>query len=241
MSLLFNMLSRWVITFLPRSKRLLFIFSSCYVALCASKARHRFGSEKVSWCLETSLFLRLTSWDGTPSLPLLSLFLSFIFFSYLLSKTWVAFLGAWCPLPAFRSCFVEFTRRLNALLMNLWGRKCSPHPTPPPSWLLPENINFLKVIYILSTDSLIILWGGLWQTSSFDSTNKKSVTSKFWFHNFGWYMGLLLPVLSSHSKTKQCGNQFSSVQFSHSLVSNSLQSHGLQHPRLPCPSPTLRA
>ena len=21
--------------------------------------------------------------------------------------------------------------------MNFWGRKCSPHPTPPPSWLLP--------------------------------------------------------------------------------------------------------
>ena len=37
----------------------LFIFSPFYVALCASKARHRFGSEKVSWCLETSLFLRL--------------------------------------------------------------------------------------------------------------------------------------------------------------------------------------
>ena len=40
------------------------------------------------------LFLRLPSWDGTPSLPLLSLFLSFIFFSYLLSKSWIAFLGA---------------------------------------------------------------------------------------------------------------------------------------------------
>ena len=104
----------------------LFIFSSCYVALCASKARHRFGSEKVSWCLETSLFFRLPSRDGTPSLPLLSLFLSF--------------LGAWCPLPAFRSCFVEFTRCLNALLMNLWGRNCSPHPTPPPSWLLPSIV-----------------------------------------------------------------------------------------------------
>ena len=39
-----------------------------------------FGSEKVSWCLETSLFLRLPSRDETPSLPLLSLFLSFIFF-----------------------------------------------------------------------------------------------------------------------------------------------------------------
>ena len=30
---------------------------------------------------------------------------------------------------------------------------------------------------------------------------------------------------------------FSSVQFSHSVMSNSLQSHGLQHNRLPCPSP----
>ena len=28
-----------------------------------------------------------------------------------------------------------------------------------------------------------------------------------------------------------------SVQFSHSVVSNSLQPHGLQHSRLPCPSP----
>ena len=32
--------------------------------------------------------------------------------------------------------------------------------------------------------------------------------------------------------------QFSSVQFSHSVVSNSLQPHGLQHVRLPCPSPS---
>ena len=29
----------------------LFIFPPCYVALCASKARHRLGSESVSWCL----------------------------------------------------------------------------------------------------------------------------------------------------------------------------------------------
>ena len=65
----------------------LFIFLPCYVALCASKARHRLGSKSVSWCLETSLFLRLPSWDGALSLPLLSLFLSFIFFSYLLLKT----------------------------------------------------------------------------------------------------------------------------------------------------------
>ena len=30
----------------------------------------------------------------------------------------------------------------------------------------------------------------------------------------------------------------SSVQFSHSVVSNSLRPHGLQHTRSPCPSPT---
>ena len=44
---------------------------------------------------ETSLFLRLPSQDRTPSLPLLSLFFFvFYIFSYLLSKSWVAFLGA---------------------------------------------------------------------------------------------------------------------------------------------------
>ena len=31
---------------------------------------------------------------------------------------------------------------------------------------------------------------------------------------------------------------FSSIQFSHSVMSNSLWPHGLQHTRLPCPSPT---
>ena len=34
---------------------------------------------------------------------------------------------------------------------------------------------------------------------------------------------------------------FSSVQFSHSVMSDSLWPHGLQHTRLPCPSPTPRA
>ena len=35
--------------------------------------------------------------------------------------------------------------------------------------------------------------------------------------------------------------RWSSLQFSHSVTSNSLRPHGLQHPRLPCPSPTLGA
>ena len=69
------------------------IFPPGYVALCGSKACHKLSSESVSWCLETSLFLRLPSWEGALSLPLLSLFLSFIFFSYLLSKTMGYFSG----------------------------------------------------------------------------------------------------------------------------------------------------
>ena len=36
------------------------------------------------------------------------------------------------------------------------------------------------------------------------------------------------------------GASHSSVQFSHSVMSNSLQPHGLQQARLPCPSPTPR-
>ena len=35
-------------------------------------------------------------------------------------------------------------------------------------------------------------------------------------------------------------NVLNSVQFSHSVMSDSLQPHGLQHPRPPCPSPTPR-
>ena len=45
----------------------------------------------------------------------------------------------------------------------------------------------------------------------------------------------------STSQHLKWDNQFSSVQFRHSVMSNSLQPHGLQHDRLPCPSPTPRA
>ena len=71
----------------------LFIFPPSYVVLCGSKAHHRLGSESVSWCLETSLFLRLPSWDRALSLPLLSLFLSFIFFPTSFRRHWASFLG----------------------------------------------------------------------------------------------------------------------------------------------------
>ena len=39
-------------------------------------------------------------------------------------------------------------------------------------------------------------------------------------------------------KSADIFKSFSSVQFSHSVMSNSLWPHGRQHTRLPCPSPT---
>ena len=42
-------------------------------------------------------------------------------------------------------------------------------------------------------------------------------------------------------RSNSCIYQFSSVQFSCSVVSDSLHPHGLQHTRLPCPSPIPRA
>ena len=47
---------------------------------------------------------------------------------------------------------------------------------------------------------------------------------------------LLCPYIQTHFSSTICF--ISSDQFSHSVVSNSLQPHGLQHARPPCPSPT---
>ena len=63
--------------------------------------------------------LRLPSRNGSPSLALLSLFLSFIFCPTSFRRQWAAFLGAWCPLLAIRSYFVQFAQCSNVLLMNL--------------------------------------------------------------------------------------------------------------------------
>ena len=111
----------------------LFIFSSQLCCPLRFQNSHRPAGCRVSWCLETSPLSRLPPRDWSPSLTLLSLFLSFIFCHTSFRREWAAFLGAWCPLPAFISCFVEFAQCSNDLLMNLWGRKWSPCPIPLPS------------------------------------------------------------------------------------------------------------
>ena len=67
---------------------------------------------------------------------------------------------------------------------------------------------------------------------------------------FNWWMVKWIMVypysaikgnkLLIYSMTSMSLQGFSLVQFSSSVVSNSLQSHGLQHARPPCPSPTPR-
>ena len=55
-------------------------------------------------------------------------------------------------------------------------------------------------------------------------------------------MSPLFPILLSVGKAQlpslSLQSVFSSIQFSCSVMSNSLLPHGLQHTRLPCPSPT---
>ena len=46
------------------------------------------------------------------------------------------------------------------------------------------------------------------------------------------------PLPSEPPEKSICSYQFSSIQFSHSAVSDSLQPHESQHARSPCPSPT---
>ena len=91
-----------------------------------SKTPHSLTSERVSWYLETSPPSRLHPRDGSQSLTLLSHFLSFIFCPTSFRREWAAFLGAWCPLQAFRSCFVEVAQHSNDLLMNFGGKSGLP-------------------------------------------------------------------------------------------------------------------
>ena len=87
---------------------------------------------------------------GQVSIP--SLFLCFFVFYICPTsfwREWAPFLGIWCPLPAFRSCFVEVAQHSNELLMNVFGRKWSLCPIPPPSW-----DHLLKCIFNLQFSNL---------------------------------------------------------------------------------------
>ena len=51
----------------------------------------------------------------------------------------------------------------------------------------------------------------------------------------------IFALFSILERNQSIFHHYNDIQFSCSVVSDSLQSHGLQHARLPCPSPTLGA
>jgi len=59
------------------------------------------------------------------------------------------------------------------------------------------------------------------------------------WHGPGGFLGTCNPI-QSPSLRHHLATRFSSVQFSHSVMSDSLRPHELQHARPPCPSPTPR-
>ena len=93
----------------------MFIFCPCYVALCASKVRHRLGSENVSWCLETSLFFK-THFRGWSSVPtLLSFFFCLLYF----------FLALFEELGCFSGCLMS-SAGIQKLFCGIYSTfKCS--------------------------------------------------------------------------------------------------------------------
>ena len=99
---------------------------------------------RVFLCVWKFLSFFKTPFLGRISVPtsFVSLFLFYIFFPISFRRQWGAFLGAWCPLLAFRSYFVEFTQCSNVLLMNLLGRKWSPCRIPLPSSANPPKASW---------------------------------------------------------------------------------------------------
>ena len=100
----------------------LFVFPPGYVALCGSKAHYRLGSENVSWCLETSLFLRLPSQDGAPCLHFCHFF-CLLYLFYLLLKTMGCF--SWCLMSSagIQKLFCEFYSAFKCYFDEFVGEK----------------------------------------------------------------------------------------------------------------------
>ena len=111
----------------------LFIYPPSYVALCGSKAHHRLGSETVSWCLETSLFLK-TPFPGWSSIPtsFVSLFI-FCIFSYLLSKTLGCFSGCLMSSAGIQKLFCGIYSAFKCSFDEFVGEKVVSLSIPPPS------------------------------------------------------------------------------------------------------------
>ena len=115
----------------------------CFLSQLCCPLRFQNSSQTYWWegFLMFGNFSFMAPSQGWVFIPNSSFFLVFIFCPTSFQRKGAAFLGAWCPPPALRCCFVEVAQHSNDLLMNLWGRKWSPsyssvifEPHPPPNF-----------------------------------------------------------------------------------------------------------
>ena len=142
----------------------LFIFPPGYVVLCGSKVSHRLGSESVSWCLETSLFLK-TPLRGQSSVPtsFVSLFIFYIF-SYLLLKTMGCFSGCLMSSASIQKLFCGIYSAFKCSFDEFMGEKVVSPSYSSTILGLPPSINtfYLSsmafkvwcIFYVYSTSQL---------------------------------------------------------------------------------------
>ena len=128
--------------------------------------------------------------------------------------------------------------------------------------VLEDNVSYLKIssfldiwhknvllfYYIARVPKWITLCPGVWQI--FWRVLKESVCVRICWkknkRNFLYiklkqdYVGNMSLLIVYKNEIRTLPNTISSVQFSHSVVSDSLQPHESQHTRPPCPSPSPR-
>ena len=104
-----------------------------YVAFWDSQTPYRPTCESISYCVETSPLSWLPPQDGSPSLNLLSPFLSFIFCPTSSWREWTAF---WVHGVLCQCSKVVLWKLLNIQMILWWicgGKNWPPYPTPLPS------------------------------------------------------------------------------------------------------------
>ena len=103
----------------------------------------------VSWCLETSLFLRLPFQDEAPPLPLLSLFFCLLYFAYLLSKTTSCFSGCQMSSASIQKLFCEIYSAFKCSFDEFVGEKVV-SPSYSSAILGPPRLLIFCVTVLLS-------------------------------------------------------------------------------------------